>query len=214
MADLPELSGVASGDDRTDRRLTSFRRALWVVCIPALIAGSIFWQSPGTAIASPVLRAVFAYGLILVVLRLAGKRTLGEMSTFDLVILLIISEAVQPAMTGEDTSFTSAALIVFSLVAMDTLLGLAKHRSPAVSAFVEDVPTVLVREGRPVNAALERMRIDITDIMEAARLQHGMQHFSQVRFAVLERSGGISIIPRTDAFRDAASEPASERDSD
>lgn len=167
-----------------------------MISVPAIVVGSIVWESAGTAVESPVLRAVLSYGLLLFVLRLAGKRTLSEMTTFDFIVVLMLSEAVQPAMTGDDTSFTSAALIVLTLVAIDTLLGIAKYRSPRVSAVVEDVPTVLVREGAPVEKALTAMRVDIEDIMEAARLQHGLKHFREVRFAVLERSGGISIIPR------------------
>ena len=189
------LSGIDRANEPFDRRLAAIRRVAWTLIAPLLIVGSLLWHSPGDLMSSPVLRGALAYVLILLVLRLAGKRTLSEMTTFDLVILLILSEAIQPAMTGGDESFTAAALLVVTLVAMDTLFGVAKHRFPRLSRWIDDVPTVLLHEGAPQFDALARTRIDLDDIMEAARLQHGLRTLDQVRFAVLERSGSISIVP-------------------
>lgn len=79
---------------------------------------------------------------------------------------------------------------------VDVLLGLLKHKVPGLDRWLDDVPTVLVRDGMPITDALERSRVNIDDIMEAARHQHGLAHFADVRYAVLERTGGISVIPR------------------
>jgi uncharacterized membrane protein YcaP (DUF421 family) len=162
-----------------------------------LIAASFFWTTPGHAVPSTVLRASIIYLFVLVVMRLAGKRTLAEMSTFDLVVLLVLSEAIQPALVADDTRVTSAMLIVLTIVGIDALLGLVKDKSHKASQLLDDIPTVLVRNGVMNERAMERERLDQDDIMEAARRQLGLERLDQVRFAILERTGGISIIPWT-----------------
>jgi uncharacterized membrane protein YcaP (DUF421 family) len=200
------MSATTPGDGFTidedvafDRRLARIRRITWVVLSPALIAGAVYWRVPGSAIGSTVARAVIVYLLVLFVLRLGGKRTMSEMTTFDFAILLILAEALEPALVGEDSSLTNAALAVVTLVAVDVLLGLVKEKFPGIDRWLDDKPTVLVRDGMPIPDALTRSRVNIDDIMEAARHQHGLARFAEVRHAVLERTGGISVIPRRPA---------------
>jgi uncharacterized membrane protein YcaP (DUF421 family) len=128
-------------------------------------------------------------------MRLAGKRTLAEMSTFDLVVILIISEAIQPAMTADDTRMTTAVLLVLTILATDAMLGLVKDRSQTANRLLDDIPTVLVKEGKLRREAMARERIEEDDILEAAREKLGLDSLDQIRFALLERTGGISIIP-------------------
>ncbi|MCC6317888.1 MAG: DUF421 domain-containing protein [Gemmatimonadaceae bacterium] len=135
------------------------------------------------------------YGFVLLVLRLAGKRTMAQITTFDLVILLILSEAIQPAMVGDGSSMLNAFVIVGTLVAIDVALGVGKDRSPTLARWLDDVPTVLIREGVADEAAMRRVRVDLGDVMESARLHQGIMDRAQVRYAILERTGGISIIP-------------------
>jgi uncharacterized membrane protein YcaP (DUF421 family) len=186
---------IVKDEESFDRRLMRVRRLAWAALVPVLVVGALLWQSPGAALSSPVLRTASVYVLVLLVLRLAGKRTLAEMTTFDLVILLLLSEAVQPALTGGDESVTGAALIVLTLVGLDALLGVVKHRVPRVARILDDVPTLLLADGTLREDALRRHRVDADDILEAARLQHGIPSLREVRFAVLERTGGISIVP-------------------
>ncbi len=182
-------------DDGFDLLLTRARRAAWVLLIPVIVIMAVRWQVPGSAVPSTVLRTAVIYLLVLAVLRLAGKRTLSEMNTFDFAILLILSEAVQPALVGDNLTLTNAALILCTLVGFDALLGLIKDKSRTASRWLDDVPAVLMDDGRPRRDVLKRHRIDVDDLLEAARAQYGLLSIKQVRCAILERAGGISIIP-------------------
>jgi uncharacterized membrane protein YcaP (DUF421 family) len=181
--------------ERYDRIAHTLRRGALAVLIPALAIAAFFWTSPDVAVRSVVLRALIVYGFVLLVMRLAGKRTLSEMSTFDLVVVLIISEAIQPAMTADDTRMTTAALLVLTILAADAILGLLKDKSQAANRLLDDVPTVLIKDGQLRRQAMARERIDEDDILEAARENLGLHSLDQIRFALLERTGGISVIP-------------------
>jgi uncharacterized membrane protein YcaP (DUF421 family) len=143
-----------------------------------------------------IVRGLIVYLFLLVVFRLAGKRTLSETSSFDLVLLLIISETTQQAMVDNDHSMTNAALLIFTLVGIDVLLSIVKQWSPAVERWVDGVPLVLVRDGEPLLDRMNRERVDENDILEAARQLHGLESLSQIKYAVLERGGKISVIPK------------------
>jgi uncharacterized membrane protein YcaP (DUF421 family) len=181
--------------ERYDRIAHNLRNGAWAVIVPALIVAAFFWNSPDAAIPSVVVRAFLIYAFVLLVMRLAGKRTLAEMSTFDLVVILIISEAIQPAMTADDTRMTTAVLLVLTILATDAMLGLVKERSQTANRLLDDIPTVLVKEGKLRREAMARERIEEDDILEAAREKLGLDSLDQIRFALLERTGGISIIP-------------------
>jgi predicted membrane metal-binding protein len=136
----------AFGDDLVfERRWRLVRRVVWIGAglWLALYAMQQFERSGLWGVASA--RALAVYGGVLLWIRLAGKRTLGEMSAFDLVILIILSEAVQAAMTQDDSSIASALAIVGTLVGIDVVLAFVKHRVPPASKWLDDVPTVLVR---------------------------------------------------------------------
>src|SRR5687768_12800323 len=94
-----------------------------------------------------VLRAVAVYLLVLVVFRVAGKRALSDMTTFDLVLTLIISEAIQEALLDNDHSLTGAAILVVTLVGLDVVMSVLKHRVPMIEKLVDSVPVVLVENG-------------------------------------------------------------------
>jgi len=181
--------------ERFDRQEHRLRVAAWWIVLPALVIAAFLWKTPDHAVPSTVLRAAILYVFVLAVVRLTGKRTLAKLTTFDLVVLLIMSEAVQPALVAEDTRITSTILIVMTLVGIDALLGLVKFKSHQASLLLDDLPSVLVRDGVRNDDAMARERIGEDDIMEAARRQMGLETFDQVRFAILERTGGISIIP-------------------
>lgn len=151
-----------------------------------------------------VIRAAAVYLFLLVVFRLSGQRTLAQITTFDLVLLLIISEAIQEALIGNDHSMTNAALVVLTLVGLNVGLSILKQRSKSAEKVLEDVPLVLVAEGRVLKERMDKVRVDEDDILEAARSLHGLERLDQIRFAVLERSGDISIIPVADLPRNGA----------
>lgn len=142
-----------------------------------------------------ILRAAAVYLFLLVVFRLAGKRTLSQITTFDAVLLLIISEAIQQAMIDTDNSITNAFLIVLTLVGIDVLLSLAKRRFRRLERLVDGVPVLIVAEGRLRHEEMKRERIDVGDVMAAARSHHGLERLDQIRYAVIEQSGEITIVP-------------------
>lgn len=143
-----------------------------------------------------VLRTATIYLFLLVLFRLAGKRTLGEVTPFEFVLLLIIGEATQQGLLGDDFSVTNALLVVTTFIVIDIALGLFKQRSHWLERAVEGTPVVVFADGEPIRYRMNRARIDEADILEAARVKQGLESLDQVKFAVLERSGGISIIPR------------------
>lgn len=181
--------------DRYDRIAHRLRIGAWTVILPGLVLAAFVWTSSDVAVPSVVLRAFLLYGFMLLVMRLAGKRTLAELSTFDLVVLLIISEAIQPALVADDTRMTTAVLLVLTIIGTDAILGLIKDKSHVAGQLLDDVPTVLVKEGRLRKEAMAREKIEEDDILEAAREKLGLDSLDQIRFALLERTGGISIIP-------------------
>lgn len=143
-----------------------------------------------------ILRAAAVYIAVLLLLRLAGRRTVAEMTPFDLVMLLIIGDATQQAILGNDFSMTTAFLVVATLIVLDVALSIAKQRHPFVAKLIDGVPMVLVENGNPLRDRMRRARVSLEDVMQSARESHGLERLDQIKFAVLEISGGISIIPR------------------
>src|SRR5690554_5712212 len=143
-----------------------------------------------------VLRAAAIYAFLLVLFRISGRRTLSEVTTFDFVLLLIIGEATQQALLGEDFSLTNALLVGSTLILVDIALSLVEERVPARGRYVEGLPVVLVDNGEPVEEHMRKARVDEADILERARQSQGLERLDDVKFAVLERDGSISIIPR------------------
>lgn len=145
---------------------------------------------------SSVIRAAAIYFVLLIIFRLAGKRTLSETTTFDFVLLLIVSEAVQQAMIDNDSSMTNAILIVVTLVGLDVAFSLLKRSSTRIDQIVEGASVVLVAGGQPIAERLRKERVAEEDILEAARKLRGLGNMSDIEYAVLEPSGSITIIPR------------------
>ena len=147
----------------------------------------------------PVLRAVAVYGLLLILFRVTGRRSLGQITTFDFILLLIISEAIQNAMVGTSYSIVNALVLVVSLMLIDMVLSAVKTRFPLVELWLEGLPLVIVEQGRPLKDRLRRSGLDEGDVMSAARQLHGLERMDQIKYAVLERNGEISIIPEKEA---------------
>src|SRR5215208_7720645 len=146
-----------------------------------------------------ILRGLVVYVFLLLLFRIAGRRTLSEMTSFDFVLLLIVSEATQNAMIGNDYSVTNGVLVILTLIGLDIGLSVMKQRFPAMERYLDGLPLIIVDEGRPLKALMEKARVDEEDIMSSARDKHGLERMEQIKYAVLERNGGISIIPKTNA---------------
>jgi uncharacterized membrane protein YcaP (DUF421 family) len=143
-----------------------------------------------------VIRALTIYLVLLLVFRLAGRRTLMQMTSFDFVLLLIISEATQNAMLGNDYSLTTGLLAIVTLVGTDILLSYFKHRSVTVERWLDGLPMVIVENGIPLKSLMDRARINEEDILAAARQGPGLERMDQIKYAVMEVGGGISVIPK------------------
>ncbi|HVL88330.1 MAG TPA: YetF domain-containing protein [Candidatus Thermoplasmatota archaeon] len=144
-----------------------------------------------------LLRPLVVYAFLVVVLRLVGKRQLASITVFDFVLILIVAEAVQGAMVdNEDRSITVALLVVLTLVGTDLALSFVKRKFKRADRWVEGVPVVLVDDGKPVRVAMDRERVAEEDILASARMSQGLERMDQVRYAILENDGTISIVPK------------------
>jgi uncharacterized membrane protein YcaP (DUF421 family) len=144
----------------------------------------------------PVLRAIGCYLLLLFIVRLSGKRGLAQVTIFDLILLLLISQTVGQALIGSDSSLTGAAIIAITLVVMNRANDWAAHRWADASHVLEDAPLLLIENGHIHDDRMTKMNIRLDDILENGRLDEGIERLDQIKHAILERSGAISVIAR------------------
>lgn len=142
-----------------------------------------------------VLRAAAVYIFLLIVFRLGGNRSVAQITAFDFILLLIISEAIQQAIITDDYSVTNAFLVVTTLVGLDIMLSLWKQRSKRFEKFLDGVPLALIENGKLFKDRMSMERVDENDILAAAREMQGLERLDQIKHAVVEASGGITIIP-------------------
>ena len=145
---------------------------------------------------SIIVRSAIIYVFVFLILRLGGKRTVGELTTFDLVLLLIISEATQQALLDDDHSITGGMLAIITLVFVDIFVSLFTERFKTVDKIVNSVPLVIFQDGQPLMERMNKERVSLDDILEAARKLQGLENLDQVKYAILEKDGSISIIPK------------------
>lgn len=143
---------------------------------------------------SIVARTAIVYVALLLGLRLAGKRELGQMTPFDLVVILLVANAVQNAMVGPDTSVTGGLIAAGVLIVGNYGVAEARERLPWLRRVVEGTPTLLINNGEFVLAHLRHEGIDEDEVLMAIR-EHGIGDVKDVRTAVLETDGSISIVP-------------------
>ena len=142
-----------------------------------------------------VLRAFAMYLALMVLFKIAGRRSLAELTTFDFVLLMVIGEATQQALLGNDFSLTNSVLVIVTLIAIDVGLSLLKQRSNWVSKLIDGGPTIIVENGKLLSRRLRHARLIEADVLEAARSSQGIETIDQIKFAILERNGKISVIP-------------------
>jgi uncharacterized membrane protein YcaP (DUF421 family) len=145
---------------------------------------------------SVVVRTVIVYFALLLGLRLAGKREIGQITPFDLVIILLIANAVQNAMVGPDTSVTAGLIAAAVLIAVNYAVAFAGQRIAVLRRATEGTPTLLINDGEFVIPNMRREAIDQEEVMAAMR-EHGIDRLEDVRTAVLEIDGSISIVPNS-----------------
>jgi len=145
---------------------------------------------------SLVVRAVAIYFIMLLLMRVSGKRQLAQLTAFDVILLLIISEAVQQALLGnDDFSLTAGIVLVTTLIALDIAMSLVKQWFPPAELVLDGAPVVLLDHGKLMKDRMDAERVDEGDILEAARDKFGLERLDQIRYAILEKTGSISIVP-------------------
>jgi uncharacterized membrane protein YcaP (DUF421 family) len=141
-----------------------------------------------------VIRTLAVYLVVLAGLRLSGKREIGQMTVFDLVVLLLIANAVQNAMVGPDTSLVGGILAAGVLLLINAVVARLRLRSPRLRSLVEGTPTLLVLHGEVIPEHMRKEGIDEETLLAALR-EHGVAEISGVEMAVLEIDGSISVVP-------------------
>jgi uncharacterized membrane protein YcaP (DUF421 family) len=149
----------------------------------------------GSGLPEIVVRTAIVYLFLVVVLRLSGKREVGQLTIFELIVILVISDAVQNSMVGENTTVWGGLVAVLTLLALDKGISMLTDRSARARRALEGEPRLLVRDGRLMARALREEGVDAEDVRVAARRQ-GIAHLDGVQMAVLETDGSISIIPK------------------
>ena len=148
---------------------------------------------PDIPVAEKLLRSVVVYGFLLASFRVLGKRQLGQMTPFDLVVLLIISNVVQNALIGNDNSLGGGLLGATAILALNSLVAWVTFRFKPARRVVEHVPTILVRHGRLIKENLDRERLSLSEFHAALR-REGVVTVSEVRYVLLEQDGHLSVI--------------------
>ena len=145
-----------------------------------------------------ILRSVLVYLFLLIVLRITGKRQVGQLAPFDLVLLLVLSNAVQNSMNGGDNSLIGGLISAATLIAFNYLVGFATFRSKRMEGLIEGRPELLVHNGKLYEEVLTRAQLTRHELNAALR-QAGCGCVEEVHTAVLENNGSISVVPRAKA---------------
>ena len=142
-----------------------------------------------------ILRGVIVYVFLLILIRITGKRQIGQLAPFDLVLLLVLSNAVQNAMNGGDNSVGGGLISAVTLVLLNYAVGFATYRSKAIEAVIEGRPEVLIHNGRLFPETMKRAQLTHHELNAALR-QAGCDSIDDVHSALLENNGAISVVPR------------------
>ena len=140
-----------------------------------------------------VLRTVFVFLLVMLITRAIGRRELGTLAPFDLILLVVVGDLVQQGVTQNDFSITGTLIVLSTLAVLIVATSYASFRSPRLHRVFEGEPIVLVEHGEVIEANLRRQRMTADELAAAARI-HGVARLSKVRFAVLETNGEISFV--------------------
>lgn len=174
------MIGITISTSWCGRLLLAFA-AMWNMSVP-------WWEL--------VLRSVAVYAFLLVLLRLTGKRQVGQLAPFDLVLLLVLSNAVQNSMNAGDNSLVGGLISAATLVGVNLLVGLATYRSKRLEAVIEGRPEILIHNGKLFTDVMARAQLTHHELDSALR-QAGCSSVEEVHAAILENNGSITVTPRS-----------------
>ncbi len=145
-----------------------------------------------------IVRGIIVYAFLLILIRITGKRQVGQLAPFDLVLLLVLSNAVQNAMNGGDNSVGGGLISAVTLVLLNYLIGMATYRSKAIEALIEGRPDVIIHNGTLYPSVMKRAKLTHHELNAALR-QAGCSGINDVHTAVLENNGALSVVPKSRA---------------
>jgi uncharacterized membrane protein YcaP (DUF421 family) len=143
-----------------------------------------------------VLRAVFVFAFLYVLLRVMGRRELSSLEPFDLILLIILGDAVQQGLTQDDYSLTGAVLAVGTIALLQVFTSYLNFRVPRLRVVLDGEPLVIVQDGKFIKKNMDRERLTEGDVAESARKQ-SIGSMDEVEWAVIETSGEISFIKKS-----------------
>jgi uncharacterized membrane protein YcaP (DUF421 family) len=153
---------------------------MWTIAVP-------WWEL--------VLRCVIVYTFLIVLLRISGKRQIGQLAPFDLVLLLVLSNSVQNSMNAGDNSLVGGLISAATLVGINGLAGFVSYRSKKLEALIEGRPQVLIHNGKIFEDVMNKAKLTHHELNAALR-DAGCTCASDVHMAILENTGAISVVPR------------------
>jgi uncharacterized membrane protein YcaP (DUF421 family) len=143
-----------------------------------------------------VIKSLVVYFVLWLMIRGSGRRTLGQLTVFDFILFLIVGGVLQRALTAQDYSLTHAFLIIATFVIVDICVSFIERDVPSLAKVLKGVPTIVVENGQVLRGRLRRARLTEDEVLEAARQRFGLERMDEIKFAIFEASGEISIIPR------------------
>jgi uncharacterized membrane protein YcaP (DUF421 family) len=143
-------------------------------------------------------RGVVVFVFLYVLMRVMGRRELSSLEPFDLILLIILGDAVQQGLTQDDYSLTGAMLAVGTIGVLQIGISYVNYRFPKLHPWLDGQPLVVLQDGKPIEKNMRRERLTLDDLTEAARKQ-GIAKLDEVAWGVMETSGTISFIKRSDA---------------
>jgi uncharacterized membrane protein YcaP (DUF421 family) len=145
-----------------------------------------------------VLRGVFVFGFLYVLMRVIGRRELSSLEPFDLILLVVLGDAVQQGLTQDDYSLTGAMLAIGTIAVLQLFVSWINFRFPKLRPILDGEPIVVVRDGQPIERNMRRERLTPDDLAASMRLQN-ITSLAEVQWAVMETSGSISFIKKPDS---------------
>ena len=145
-----------------------------------------------------VLRGIFVFVFLYALMRMIGRRELSSLEPFDLILLIVLGDAVQQGLTQDDYSLTGAFLAIGTIAVLQLVVSYANFRFPKLRPVLDGEPIVVVQDGKPIEKNLRRERVTIEDLAAAARKQ-SIAKIDDVQWAVMETSGAISFIKKQDS---------------
>jgi uncharacterized membrane protein YcaP (DUF421 family) len=142
-----------------------------------------------------VVRSLLVYGAFLLLVRMSGKRTVGEFTPFDLIVVVLLAESAQGALLGGDESVLGTVIVAATLIGTNYLIAFGTARSKKLCALVEGESVVLAKDGKLLHSSLRANNVPPSDVQEAVRAAN-LETLEEVRVATLEASGEITIVPK------------------